>query len=139
MAMYYALFCAYHQCRTSGDLKTYEEYLWQALTDTLKQPIEGGNDLAMVVDDLDGIAESQSASIQSAGAISPTALLEKLIKITDDGHRVRLIALSSSVKMPAPVSGIHHKVTRDDVRDDLHAVALRALVHSRHFQSKPGN
>jgi len=139
MSMYYALLRAYQSCRTSADLKTYEGHLWQALADTLKHPIEGGNDLIMVVDGLDEIAESQSASIQAAGAISPSAILEKLAKITNESRGVRLITLSSSLKLPSHLNGIQHQVTREDVRDDLHAVALRALVHNKHFQSKPAS
>lgn len=139
LGMYYALLRAYQQCRTSGDLATYENCLWSALAETLKHPIEGGNDLIMVVDGLDEIAESQSASIKAAGAISPSALLEKLAKITNEARGVRLIALSSSIKMPANFSGTHHQITAEDVRDDLHAVALRALANNHHFHSKPGN
>ncbi|KAF2866793.1 hypothetical protein BDV95DRAFT_504119 [Massariosphaeria phaeospora] len=137
--MYYALLRAYHQCRTSADLTTYEDQLWSALTDTLKHPLEGGNDLIMVVDGLDEIAESQSASIQAAGAISPSALLEKLANITKETRGVRLIALSSSIKMPSHANGLQHQITPDDIHDDLHAVALRALVRNTHFHGKPAN
>jgi tetratricopeptide (TPR) repeat protein len=137
MSMYHALLGAYHQCRTSADLGTYEENLWSALADTLKHPVEGGNDLIMVVDGLDEIAESQSASIQAAGSINPSALLDKLTRITNDGRGVRLITLSSSAKMPSHAFGLQHQITKDNVRDDLHAVALRALVHNIHFHSKP--
>ena len=139
MGMYYALFRAYHHCRTSGDLKTYEDHLWQALGDTLKHPLDGGNDLVMVVDGLDEIESSQSASIQAAGGISSAALLEKLVSVTNEGQRVRLITLSSTAKMPAQANGMLHEVFREDIRDDLHAVALRALAHNRNFHSKPGN
>ncbi|KAF2628800.1 hypothetical protein BU25DRAFT_365743 [Macroventuria anomochaeta] len=138
MGMYYALLRAYNHCRTSGDLKTYEEHLWQALGDTLKHPLDGGNDLVMVVDGLDEIESSQSASIQAAGGISSSTLLEKLVSVTNQGQRVRLITLSSTAKLPAQANGMLHEVSREDVRDDLHAVALRALVHNRNFHSKPG-
>lgn len=139
MGMYYALLRAYQNCRTSGDLKIYEENLWQALGDTLKQPLDGGNDLVMVVDGLDEIESSQSASIQAAGGISSAALLDKLVAVTNEGERVRLITLSSTAKMPSQANGMLQEVSRDDIRDDLHAVALRALVHNRNFHSKPGN
>jgi hypothetical protein len=139
MGMYYALLRAYHQCRTSGDLATYEEHLWSALADTLKHPIEGGNDLIIVVDGLDEIAESQSASIQAAGSFNPSVLLEKLINITNGGRGVRLITLSSSIKMPSDLIGFQHQIKPEDVRDDLHAVALRQLVHNTHFHAKQPN
>jgi tetratricopeptide (TPR) repeat protein len=139
MSMYYALFRAYQNCRSAGDLKTYEEHLWKALGDSLKHPLDGGNDLVMVVDGLDEIESSQSASIQAGGGISSASLLEKLVSVTNVGQRVRLITLSSTAKMPPQANGMLHEVTRDDIRDDLHAVALRALVHNHNFHGKPGN
>jgi hypothetical protein len=140
LAMYNALFRAYHQCRTATDLKTYEEYLWQALAETLNQPHEGGNNLIMIVDGLDEIESSQSASIQAAGGFSSAALLEKLVSSTNKRQGVRLVMLATpSVKMPSGVNGIQHHITRDDIREDLHTVALRALVHNHHFHSKSGN
>lgn len=139
MGMYHALFRAYHDCRTSDNLKTYEEHLWQALGDALKHPLDSGNDLVMVVDGLDEIESSQSASIQAAGGISSTALLERLVKVTNEGQSVRLITLSSTAKLPAHANGMLHEVTRDGIRDDLHAVALRALVHNHNFHGKQGS
>jgi hypothetical protein len=135
MGMYYALFKAYHQCRTSDDLKAYEECLWQALADALQHPVAGSNELVMIVDGLDEIADSNSASIQASGAFSPADLLEKLVSVTNQGVGVRLITLSSSMKMPSTVKGSQHQITNEDLRDDLHAVALRALIHNHHFHS----
>ena len=136
IGLYYALFRAYHQCRTTDDLKSYEEYLWQALADALQHPVEGSNELVIVVDGLDEIAESTSASIQASGAISPAALLERLSSVTNAGYGVRLITLSSSIKMPMTSKGSQHQITREDLRDDLHAVALRALAHNHHFHGQ---
>ncbi|KAH7383257.1 hypothetical protein BKA66DRAFT_417658 [Pyrenochaeta sp. MPI-SDFR-AT-0127] len=136
MGMYYALFRAYHQCRTSDDLKTYEQHLWQALADALQHPVDGSNELIIVVDGLDEIEASQSASIKASGAISSAALLEKLVSVTNQGRGVRLVTLSSSIKMPASAKGIQHQITREDLRDDIHAVALRALVHNHHFHGQ---
>ncbi|OAK96279.1 hypothetical protein IQ06DRAFT_229985 [Phaeosphaeriaceae sp. SRC1lsM3a] len=136
MALYYAVFKAYHHCRTTGDLKVYEDHLWTALADALQHPVAGGNELAIVVDGLDEIADSKSASIQSAGVVSPTALLDRLVSVANHGHGVRLITLGSSLKMPSAAKGMHHQVTRDDLRDDIHAVALRALVHNHHFHGQ---
>jgi hypothetical protein len=136
MGLYYAVFKAYNQCRTTGDLKVYEDYLWAALADALAHPVDKSNELVIVVDGLDEIADSKSASIQSSGAVSPAALLEKLVRVTNQGHGVKLITLGSSIKMPSSAKGIHHQVTRDDLRDDIHAVALRALVHNHHFHGQ---
>jgi tetratricopeptide (TPR) repeat protein len=136
MGTYNALFRAYHQCRTTEDLNSYEEYLWQALGDVLQHPATGSNELVIVVDGLDEIAESRSASIQADGGISPAALLEKLVGVTAQGHSVRLITLSSSMKMPSTAKGSQHQITREDLRDDLHAVALRGLIHNHHFHGQ---
>lgn len=135
MGMYYALFQAYQECRVATDNKTYEEHLWQALTKTLQEPVKNSNELVIVVDGLDEISESQSASIKASDAISPTALLEKLINITNKAHGVRLITLSSSIKAPS-LKGSHHQIVRDDIRDDIHAVAAKALTHNEHFTSQ---
>lgn len=139
MSMYYALFRAYQNCRSAEDLETYEEHLWQALGDSLKHPLDGRNDLVMVVDGLDEIESSQSASIQAAGGISSASLLEKLLSVTKEGQKVRLITFSSTAKMPPQANGMLHEIIRDDIRDDFHAVALRALVHNHNFHGKPGN
>ncbi|KAF1945315.1 NACHT domain-containing protein [Clathrospora elynae] len=136
MGMYYALFRAYHQCRASDDLNTYEEHLWGALADSLQHPVAGSNELVIVVDGLDEIAESTSASIQASGAISPAALLERLVSVTKQGSGVRLITLSSSIKMPSTAKGSHHEISPADIRDDLHSVALRALIHNHHFHGQ---
>jgi hypothetical protein len=102
MSLYYAVFKAYHQCRSTGDLKVYEDYLWTALGEALSHPVDGGNELVIVVDGLDEIADSRSASIQASGAISPAALLEKLVSATNQGRGVKLITLgSSSIKLRA--------------------------------------
>ena len=136
MALYYAVFKAYHHCRTTGDMKAYEEHLWTALADALSHPVEGAHDLVMVVDGLDEIADSKSASVQASGAVSPVALLEKLAKVTSQGRGVRLVVLASSVKLSSSTKDNHHHITREDVRDDLHAVALRALIYNHHFHGQ---
>jgi hypothetical protein len=136
MGLYHAVFKAYHQCRTASDLKVYEDYLWAALADALSHPVDGSNELVVVVDGLDEIAESRSASIQASGAISPAALLEKLVSVTNQGRSVRLVTLGSSIKMPSSAKGSHHQITRDDLRDDIHAVAMRALRHNHHFHGQ---
>ncbi|EUC45871.1 hypothetical protein COCMIDRAFT_5004 [Bipolaris oryzae ATCC 44560] len=136
MNMYWALFRAYNQCRNCEDVKTYEEYLWQALTEALQHPAAGSNELVIVVDGLDEIADSKSASVQALGGFSSTGLLEKLAKVTKQGRGVRLITMSSSVKLSSPSMGIQHEITRDDVRDDLHAVALRSLIHNHYFHGQ---
>lgn len=136
MGIYHALFRAYHQCRTSDDLKTYEEYPWQALNDSLQHPAKGVNDLIVVVDGLDEIAEASSASLQASGGFSPTALLGKLASVANNAKGVRLIALSSSLKTMENAKRMKYIITSSDIRDDLHAVAMRALIHNHHFHGQ---
>lgn len=135
MGMYYALFRAYNECRIANDVKAYEEFLWQALSDTLQEPIKNSNELIIVVDGLDEIAESQSASIQATSVITPAILLEKLISVTNQATGVRLITLSSSIKSPSS-KGSHHQIVREDLRDDIHAVASKTLFFNSHFQDQ---
>jgi len=59
-----------------------------------------------------------------------------LVAVTNQGRGVRLITLGSSIKMPSSAKGTHHQITREDLRDDLHAVALRALAHNHNFHSQ---
>ncbi|KAI4660911.1 uncharacterized protein J4E79_005479 [Alternaria viburni] len=136
MGVYHALFNAYNRCRGTDDIKAYEETMWQALGEALQQPVSGSNELVMVVDGLDEIAASNSASVQAMGGFSPADLLERLAKVTQQGHGVRLITLSSSMKMPTSAKGVQHQIVKEDVRDDLHAVALRALIHNHHFHGQ---
>jgi hypothetical protein len=136
LSTYYALLKAHQQCNTTSDLETYEGYLWHALADALSHAVNGGNELVIVVDGLDEIAESKSASIQASGTISPTVLLEKLVSVASQGCGVRLITLSSSIKMPISAKGVNHQITFNDIREDIHSVALRALIHNHHFQGQ---
>ncbi|KAF2130419.1 hypothetical protein P153DRAFT_314293 [Dothidotthia symphoricarpi CBS 119687] len=135
MGMYYALFRAYNECRVAGDAKAFEDHLWQALIETLQEPAKNSNELVIVVDGLDEITESQSTSVQANGTANPTALLERLVSVTNQGLGVRLITLSSSIKTPS-LKGSYHEITRDDVRDDIHAIAIRAFTRNQHFTSQ---
>ncbi|KAF1964590.1 hypothetical protein BU23DRAFT_492067 [Bimuria novae-zelandiae CBS 107.79] len=126
-ALYYSLAWAYSESRNAPSANAYEELLWKALADILKQPNEGGNDLVVVVDGIDELRGAQAAS----------KTLEKLLSVITQGVNMRLIVLSTPA-LPTSTSGIRHEITQDDVHDDIHAVALRALVHNRHFQAKPG-
>ncbi|ORX97905.1 hypothetical protein BCR34DRAFT_628497 [Clohesyomyces aquaticus] len=140
MAMYYALYNAYHQCRLCADLTHYENHLWQALSDTLKQHNDEDGDIVIVVDGLVEIASSQSASIQSTAAdFDSASLIDRLAEIASQSRGVKLVALSSSAKKPSQANVVHQQVTTEDVRDDLHAVALRALIDNHHFHSRPAS
>ena len=129
MEMYYALAWAYGQCRDASDAQAYEECLWKALSDILKRPIEGGNDLVIVVDGIDEITGPQT---------TPSAVLEKLVQVASQAARTRLIALSTSTTS-ASSHGSHHEITHENIHDDIHTVILRALIHNHHFHGKHGH
>jgi hypothetical protein len=126
IAMYYSLVWAYNECNNAANGQAYEEILWKALADILKQPIEGGNDLVIVLDGIDELKGAQAA----------TPILEKLLGIVAQGSRAKLIALSTSaVSTSSP--GTHYEINHGDIHDDIHAVILRALIQNHHFHGKP--
>ncbi|KAL1597956.1 hypothetical protein SLS60_008444 [Paraconiothyrium brasiliense] len=125
LAMYYSLAWAYSESRNAASAQAYEELLWKALSDILKQPIEGGNDLIIVVD---GIDELKSAQV-------PSKIMEKLLNIVAQGVRTRLIVLSTPA-VSIPGDGARYEITHRDIHDDIHAVILRSLIHNHHFHGK---
>ncbi|KAL5410988.1 hypothetical protein PMIN03_005094 [Paraphaeosphaeria minitans] len=125
VAMYYSLAWAYNECINAANGHEYEELLWKTLTDILKQPIEGGNDLVIVLDGIDELKEAQKA----------THTLKKLLEIIIKGTRTRLIVLSTSA-VSTSGHGVHYDITHEDIHDDIHAVILRALVQNHHFHEK---
>jgi hypothetical protein len=127
MAMYHALHRAYGRCRDAADRKAYEEALWQALSDILKQPLEDGNDLVIVVDGIDEFTGGETVS---------SSALQKLLSATTQGKRVRLITLSAASGIAPQNQGLHYAVTREDVHDDIYAVAMKALMRNSHFHRK---
>jgi len=128
MGMYYALSWAHKNCRNAADNSSFEEYLWKALADTLKQPGTADNDLVVVIDGIDELSGSQT---------SPSAVVQKLTEVTAQATRTRLIVLSTST-VSSTSHGWHHEITEDNIHDDIHAVTLRALIRNRHFQAKSG-
>lgn len=124
--MYYSLAWAYSECSNGASSQAYEDILWKALADILKQPIEGGNDLVIVLDGIDELKGDQTAP-QS---------LEKLLGIVAQGPRARLIVLSTPV-VSTPSHGTRYEITHGDIHDDIHAVVLRALLQNHHFHGKP--
>ncbi|KAF2727980.1 hypothetical protein EJ04DRAFT_450238 [Polyplosphaeria fusca] len=130
MGMYHALSRAYVHCRDAKDAQSYEDHLWHALAETLKHPIEDGNDVVVVIDGLDELDTPQPTQ---------AALIENLASATAHGKRVRLVALSSKLSKPSHGKGNVVEISHDDVHDDIHAVALKALAHNHHFHGKPGH
>lgn len=129
MRLYTALVHAYEHARTCVDQKAYEEHLWSALAEALKHPLEQGNDLVMVIDGVDELLGGRSAGQE---------LLQKLFHVCGQGKRVRLIALSQDLSMPSGTHGTEVKITKEETRDDIHAVVIRGSMHCKHFNSKPG-
>ncbi|KAJ9627256.1 hypothetical protein H2203_003718 [Taxawa tesnikishii (nom. ined.)] len=92
-------------------------------------PLDDADDLVMVIDGLDELVGGKPAGQD---------LLENLTRITGQGKRVKLIGLSQSLSMPSAVRGTQLIISREDTRDDIHAVIIKALMHCRHFNRKPG-
>ncbi|KAF2451382.1 NACHT domain-containing protein [Karstenula rhodostoma CBS 690.94] len=126
VAMYYSLAWAYSECINAANGQAHEDLLWRALADILKQPIERGNDLIIVVDGIDELKGAETAS----------HALEKLQEIITQGVRARLIVLSTSA-VSTSAHGIRYEITHGDIHDDINAVILRALLHNHHFHGKP--
>ncbi|KAF2812396.1 NACHT domain-containing protein [Mytilinidion resinicola] len=131
MAMYYALAHAYDLCNNSADDEVYENHLWQALADILKNPLDKANDLIIIVDGLDEVEGGNKAS---------QALFDKLLTVIEQGKRVKLVTSSQpkSVVASANHKGIEHAISHDDIHDDIYAVAIKALIRNHHFHKKSG-
>ncbi|KAH7137970.1 NACHT domain-containing protein [Dendryphion nanum] len=127
MAMYYALSQAYQLCQHIADNKAYEDQLWHALAKSLEHPLDNANELAIIVDGLDELSKDPA---------EVSAVLGRLRSAVAKGKRVRLIVTSSSLSSSATDQDFHHDITPADVRDDLHAVVLKALIPNKNFQAK---
>jgi hypothetical protein len=121
---------AYHESRSTADPKAYEEHLWTALIEALQRPLEGANSSLIIVDGMDEVHGGQQAGQQ---------LLEKLTKAVGRGKRTKLIALAQNLTLPSGARGQSYKITQEDTRDDVHAVAIRTIAHVPFFCKKPGN
>lgn len=121
---------AYHEARRTADPQAYENHLWNALVEALQRPLEGANSTVIVVDGIDEVQGGQAAGQQ---------LLEKLTKAVGRGKRTKLIGLSESLSLPSGARGQTYKIAPEDTKDDIHAVAIRALAHVPFFVKKPGH
>lgn len=127
VAVYYPLAWAYGECLNAADTKTYEDALWKALAEILKQPVEGSNDLVIVLDGMDELTGTQKAS----------DTLKKLLDVVSHSPGTRAIVLSTPT-LSSPGHGIRYEITHDDIHEDIHAVVLRALINNHHFHAKSG-
>lgn len=121
---------AYHESRRTADPKAYEEHLWTALIEALQRPLEGANSSIIIVDGIDEVRGGQQNGQQ---------LLEKLAKTVGRGKRTKLVALAQDLSLPSGARGQSYKITPEDTRDDVHAVAIRTLAHVPFFTKKSGN
>ncbi|KAF2771716.1 hypothetical protein EJ03DRAFT_289185 [Teratosphaeria nubilosa] len=130
MTVYRALVYAHETAAQTADPKAYEDHLWQALTEVLQHPQDREHDTILVVDGLGELAASPPAG---------QALLERLSKTVGRAKRVKMIALSQKLTLPAGARGTTRELKPEDTRADMQAVALKSLAHCRHFTSKPGH
>ncbi|EME77291.1 uncharacterized protein MYCFIDRAFT_60116 [Pseudocercospora fijiensis CIRAD86] len=124
-----AILTAYEQARYEPDPAKHEDLLWVAFEDALRHPIEQGRDTVIVVDGIDEVL---------GGASAGQSLLQRLIKSVEQGKCVKLIGMSQNLSLPSGTKGTRRSLAREEMRDDVHAVALRALIHSSHFRQKTG-
>lgn len=59
MQTYHAVARAYEHCTVTGDVKVYEDHLWEALAEAFKQSLDNARDLIVVIDGLEEIHVSR--------------------------------------------------------------------------------
>ncbi|KAF2843601.1 NACHT domain-containing protein [Patellaria atrata CBS 101060] len=129
ISVYQAIANAYQRSIHQSSLKDYEENLWDALAEAVEYSDETTKELVLVIDGLDELCDNQT---------SPEAVLERLVNIAARGKGVRLISLSKPLKAPSRTDGSHLRITDDDIRDDLHAIALREMCECQYFRVRSG-
>lgn len=129
MQTYHAVARAYENCAACTDLKRYENHLWDALDEAFKKPLENARDLVVIIDGLDEIQGGKPAA---------QAFFERLADVVCEGKRIKLIGLAESLSMPSGINTTHVQVSPDKVHEDIHAVLLRNLMHTRSLHSKSG-
>lgn len=129
MQTYMSIAQAFEKCQSAMETVSYENHLWAAFEEALQKPLDNARDLIVVVDGLDELQVEKAAA---------QAFFERLAETTSDGKRVKLIAFAQSLSMPSGLNTTHISLTAEQLRDDLHAVALRNLMHCRSFTTKAG-
>ena len=128
MHLWRAVSEAYDTCRYTADADAYERILWNALGDALKHPLAGVKDTIMIVDGLDELIEGQS---------SGQSVLNQLVNVTTHSKGVKFVGLSTSLSLPESTRGMKYTITADNIRSDIHAVAIRSLSRTHNFTHKP--
>lgn len=129
MHLYHALTQAYEHARFTADATKYEDLLWYALEDALRNPLDRSRETVLIVEGLDEVTDGPSAG---------QGLLQRLVHAVHQGKGVKLVALSQGLSLPTGSHGTQHAITHEDTHDDVHEVAMKVLVHCNHFRSKGG-
>ena len=129
MQTYHAVVRAFEKCRLCLDQTQYEEYLFTALEEVLKKPLDNARDLVLVVDGLD--------ELQGAKAVAQP-FFEKLADVVCEGKRVKLMGFAQTLSLPSGTKSTHITMTQDKIQDDIRAVILKSLMHCRHLTLKSG-
>ncbi|CZT25011.1 related to NACHT domain protein [Ramularia collo-cygni] len=119
---------AYEHSKHTADPSKYEDLLWAALEDTLRNPHAQGSDTVLIVEGLDELVEGQSGQ----------TLLQRLIHAVDQGKGVKLIGLANNLSLPAGSKGVTQTITAAETREDIHEVAIKTLAKSHHFRTQTG-
>ncbi|SMQ47748.1 unnamed protein product [Zymoseptoria tritici ST99CH_3D7] len=120
---------AYEQSKHTSDPTRYEDLLWHALEDALRNPLAKGKDTVLVVDGIEEIAGGKSAG---------QALLQRLVRAVEQGKGVKIIGLAQSLALPSGSKARLYQIKTADTRDDMHEVVLRCLIDHPHFKAQTG-
>lgn len=126
--LYKAITNAYEHSKHTADPTKYEDLLWAAFEDTLRNPHAQGSDTVLIVEGLDELVEGQSGQ----------NLLQRLVRAVDQGKGVKLIGLSNNLSLPAGTKGVTQSITADETKEDIHEVAIKTLARSHHFRTQTG-
>jgi len=126
--LYKAITNAYEHSKHTADPTKYEDLLWTALEETLRNPHAQGSDTVLIVEGLDELVEGQSGD----------SLLQRLIRAVDQGKGVKLIGLSNNLSLPSGVKGVTQSITATETKEDIHEVAIKTLARCHHFRTQTG-
>lgn len=126
--LYRAITNAYERSKHTADPTKYEDLLWSALEEALRNPLAQGNDTVLIVEGLDELVEGQSGQ----------TLLSHLVRVVEQGKGVKLIGLANNLSLPSGTKGITQTITAAETKDDIHEVAIKTLARSHHFRSQTG-
>ncbi|KAF2722764.1 hypothetical protein K431DRAFT_221415 [Polychaeton citri CBS 116435] len=129
MQTYHAVVRAYESSRFCHKPEEFVEHLWEALDECFKKPMDKAKEVVVLVNGLDAIKGGKTAS---------QTFFEKLAETTCDGKAIKLIGLARTLSLPSGIDTTHVQVDASQIKEDLHAVILRGLLHCHNLTKRPG-